>query len=87
MLGEHLQDAVAAIVSDAQLVEQLPVEIGVTEADHRPRQSNSIQRRAQDLDDLGGPVWRVDPDQLHAGLGELAHLTSLRTDRPVGVPT
>ena len=84
VLGQHLQDAVAAAVRDAQLIQELAVEISVTQADHRPRQSSSIQRRAQDLDHLGGPVRRLRPDQLHAGLGELAHLASLGTDRPVG---
>ena len=70
---------------DAQLGQQLAVEVGVAEPDHGPVQPDGVKRGAQDLDHLGGALGRVRAQQLDPGVHELAHLGALWAHRPVGV--
>ena len=64
MRGEELQDAIARLLGHRELGQELPVEIGVAEPDHRPGEPDRIERRAQHLDHLGGPVRSVGANQL-----------------------
>ncbi len=85
MGGEATEDRVAGRALDSELGEQLAVEIGVAEADHRAPETGGVECRLQDLDYLRRPFRRRGADQLDAGLGELAHLTTLRAHGAEGV--
>ena len=83
--GEAGEDRVARLALDAELGEQLAVEVGVAEADHGAVEAGGVERRLEHLDHLGGALRRRGADQLDPGLGELAHLAALRAHRAVGV--
>ena len=53
---------------DPELGEQLAVEVGVAEAEDGALQADGVERRAQDLDHLGGALRGRRADQLHPGL-------------------
>ena len=59
--GEPLEDALARRLVDPELLEQLAVEVGVAEPDHRPRQPGRVERRGEHLDHLGGALGRRRP--------------------------
>ena len=83
--GEAAEDRVARLALDAELGQQLAVEVGVAEADHRAVEPGGVERRLEHLDHLGGPLRRRRADQLDPGLGELAHLAALRAHGAEGV--
>ena len=82
--GEERQDLRLLVGVDAQLGQELAVERGVAQADHGAVEPGGVERGAQDLDDLGGPVRRGRADQLDSRLEELAGLPALRADGAVG---
>jgi hypothetical protein len=79
------QETSPGVAVHPELVEELAVEVGVAQPDHGSGQPRGVERRAQDLDRLGGPLRRLGADQLHAGLCELPHLPALGADRAIGV--
>ena len=81
---QAVEDPRPRLPVDAELGEQLAVEVRVAEPDHRARQAGRVERGGQHLDHLGGALGSGRADQLDARLGELAHLAPLRANRPVG---
>ncbi len=77
MGGEPGEDRVARLALDAELGQQLAVEVGVAEPDDRPLEAGRVERRLEHLDHLRRPLRRRRTDQLDSGLGELAHLAAL----------
>ena len=66
---EAVEDRLAgAIAVDAELGEQLAVEVGVAEPDHRPGEAGGVERRGEHLDDLRGALGGLGADQLDPGL-------------------
>ena len=81
---EQGQDLGLLLAVDAQLGEELAVERGISKADNGAVEPGGVERCAQDLDDLGGPVRRRRADQLDPGLEELTRLPALGANRAVG---
>ena len=69
---------------DAQLVEELAVQVGVAEADHRAVSPTASSAAARTSITSAVPSGAGGAEQLDAGLDELAHLAALRADRAVG---
>jgi hypothetical protein len=83
--GEHPQDRLASVARDAMLGEELPVQVGIAQPDHRSGQPDRVQRRREDLDHVRRSLRSLDADQLHPSLQELPHLSTLGTDGAIGV--
>ena len=85
-VASSCEDPLARLAVDAELVEQLAVEVGVAEADRGVAQPGRVERaRTSTSITSAVPSGAGRADQLDPGLEELAHLAALRADRAVGV--
>jgi hypothetical protein len=72
------EDPVPGAPVDLELVEELPVEVGVAEPDHGAVEADRVERADEQLDDLDRAAGRIGADQLDADLPLLAHLAAAR---------
>ena len=73
------------LLVDPQAAEQGRIQRGVAQPDAIALQADRIERVAQHGERLGRAGGPGRPDELDAGLQELAHLAAVRRDLPVGV--
>ena len=85
VLREPVEDPAPVLALHAELREQLPVEIGVAQPQYSAIEPDGVERSAQHLEHLGGPLRGRRAEQLDPGVQELADLRPLRADDPVGV--
>ena len=82
---EPFENRVARLPLDAELGQQLAIEVGVAEPDHGAVEPGRVERGLEHLDHLGGALRGRGADQLHPRLGEFPHLAALRAHGAVGV--